>query len=152
MKKYKFKPTKELIHFAIWFSESYKNLEPAIYKSKNDIYTIDYLKKDPSPNDVMSYERRNFSVGQSGVFILSKDKLPAYSKNFVFYIVIWMAAHRGLFGKYAETDIPAVKYYLTTKRSKKDMILGFLQSIEHQLPISKLNVDRLAEIKKMLSK
>ncbi len=146
-KKYTLNPSKELITFATDFSENYLTQKPDFYRSGkngNGKYTIDYISENPKDPKV---GRRNFSVGEmSKNFIFSKDELSKYSKNFVFYMVIWMAVHIDNFELYEETDVHALKYYLSTNRSKKDMILGFLQSIKHQDPPTELNIRRLKYI------
>ncbi len=150
-KKYIFKPSKELITFAIDFSENYLTQKPGIYRSGrmgNGKYTINYLTKSPKHP---SSEPRNFSVGAiSKDFILSKYELSKYSKNFVFYAIIWMAVHMDNLAAYEETDLHALKYYISTKRPMKDIILGFLQSIDHQNPPTEQNIKRLKYIQKFI--
>lgn len=142
-------PDAELIQFATDFSENYRTQKTDIYYSKfsGGKYRIDYQKEDNM------FGKRNFSWGHTtGNFIFSKDQLITYNKNFVFYMVIWLWIFGEIWklqsGKdYVFSDVPkeltiyeqadtlALKYYLSTKRSKKDIAVDFLKTIEKAMTI-----------------
>ncbi len=131
-KRYKFIPDKELLVFAKDFSENYLTQKCDTYysgNSGNGKYVIEYLEHNESR------DKRNFSVGMSsGNMVFSKNELIKYSKNFVFYMILWMKAHKDVIDNrnderniFEETDKHALKFYLTTKRSKRDVFTGFSQ-------------------------
>jgi hypothetical protein len=153
------KPTKELIEFAEGFSENYLTQKADVYhsgKGGKGKYVIEYQKADSHPG------KQNFSYGlTSGTFVFSKNELVKYSKNYVFFMVIWL----GMFGEvfklkqeYSDNllipkaDNYALKYYLKTKRSKRDIMTGFIQTISKLGAINPLNTARLEWFTKELNK
>lgn len=114
---------KDLIEFAETFSENYFLYPVDFYYSADKKHTIDYQN-----SDVFGSGKRNFSVGlTSGDFIFSKDKLIDFNKNFVYYMVIWLAIHKKLPGEYEVADGWALEHYKTTNRDKKDIMDGWLK-------------------------
>lgn len=164
-KKYVFVPDKELIQFATDFSNNYLKMKPDIYNSKpsGGKYTIDYQKTDDPFK-----QKRNFSFAHSWIMVFSKDKLIAYNKNFVFYMVLWLTIMSDIdklqngkdyvFSTEAkeltiqeQSDKHALRWYLiNTKRSKRDIMLGFVKSIEKAA--TALNIRRIKSYQKTLSK
>ncbi len=140
----------ELILIATWFSENYLILPPSSYyygsSGRKRKYMIIYQEHDPKENHIRP---KNFDV-KNDSFVMSKDKLINYPKDFVFYMVIWMGLHIYNFNNQEITDELAMKYYLTTNRPLEPILSGFYESIAHQIPLTELNVRRVEWYKNKL--
>ncbi|MEK6885234.1 MAG: hypothetical protein AABY22_36720, partial [Nanoarchaeota archaeon] len=67
--------------------------------------------------------------------------------NYIFYLIIWLVIQREV-RDYQKSDLIAVDYYLTANRSKKDLLLGYVESFS--LSQTTLNENRINAIKQCL--
>ena len=73
-------------------------------------------------------------------------KNKEYTSDFVFFIIIWCASCYEL-ENLAMADKAVIGYYLTTGRSKKNLMLGYIKLFSSNID---LNKERLELIRKML--
>lgn len=124
----KFKPDTELLKFAEDFSAKYKKLKAGTYQSEDSLYTIKYLNgiKDGRTGKPLTTVAR---VSQTtGIIELDKKTLlrnKGANKNFVFYIILWCIVRRYYSETYYEADMLTTQYYMTTSRSKKNILAGW---------------------------
>lgn len=131
-----FNPDAELVEFAKDFSDKYRKISAGIYKSNGDKYTIDYLEqiRDKVTKSIVNTIAR---IGHNSKLIqLDRGKFMSYKENsdFVFFLILWCIAKVECQKcKYNDsyTDIFVLGYYLTTGRSIKNMVLGFLDMIKN---------------------
>lgn len=131
-----FNPSEELVKFANDFSDNYRIFSSGTYESDDCNYRIDYLDKirDKLTKAVVNTPAR---IGHNSKIIqLDRSKLVSSKENpdFVFFLILWCIAKVDFKNcKYNDsyTDIFVLGYYLTTGRSLKNFILGFLNMVKN---------------------
>lgn len=126
-----FNPDVELVEFAKDFSDKYMKLNSGTYSSDGGKYRIDYLEKirDKVTGNIIDTPAR---IGhKSRVIELDRESLMQWKDNsdFIFYLILWCIAKvecKECEDNDTYADIFVLGYYLTTGRSVKNMILGFL--------------------------
>lgn len=121
--KNQWKPDAELLDFAERFADNYTTLECGIYVSDKDNYKIEYVSKIP---DTKTGARVS---NLTGVIQLDKTvyKSKEYSEDFIFYIILWCRIQFLYPTQYELSDLIALKYYLTTNRSKLNILKGYIR-------------------------
>ncbi len=147
MKNYTFVPDQELIDFADDFSKNYNVYTCGLYTSKNGFYKIQYNNFDTF---------RFFRIGHDSKIIeINKFDVEKLSPDFVFYAIMWCVVvlrvkESGHNDKILLADNIAMKYYLTTNRSRKNIALGIINLFEQSSNIE-LNKRRVKLMFSMLT-
>ena len=133
------KYNEEQIRFATHFSKNYKKLKVGTYISDCGRYFIEYSHRIP---DTKTTAR--VSV-QTGLIEFDKTQLrkKAYTSDFVFYLAIWCFSQFKLKDCFKADDF-ALKYYLSTRRSKSNLLIGYEQLLSTML--TEQNARRWAKI------
>jgi len=122
-----FTPSQELVDFAVEISNKFIGLSPKSYYSANKNYQIDIIMKaERNENDPLFKIAR---VGHtSGRIELEKhyflQKNNYYSKNFMFYLIIWCACERNTRNQ-IESEFLTFQYYEKTGRTVQDILDGY---------------------------
>lgn len=143
--KLQFSPSEELVSFAKYFSDNWENLSCGQYKSDNGRYTIRYKEKllDQKTNEELN---TNVRVSHdSGIIEISKKRITELNtnKDYLFFIILWCIAQLHL-KNYTESDIQTIQYYLTTGRSKMNLLNDYI-GLFKTAPIE-LNRERMEKI------
>lgn len=144
-----FELDEELIEFATGMSKNIKNLTEQTYYSENKTYEIEVFETfvDFKQGPLKTPAR----VGRTGGSIqLQKNKLISdYSEDFVYHLIIWCAIEFCLLDL-KQSDIISTKHYLTTSKSTKNLLNGYITLIE--LNPGKGNTERLTIVKELIQK
>ena len=148
--EYVFTPDKELIAFANEFSKMYKKVRVGEYCSSNNKYHIKYLARIKNKNTGKALATGARISNMTGIIELDKFiyKSKEYTPDFLFFIIIWCVVCRENKGNMKLSDKNAIKYYKTTKRSKRNIMKGFLK-LFFTVP-SLLNTERYKIIAQLL--
>lgn len=145
-----FKPSKELIEFADYFSNNYKKLNIGEYSSRNNNYEISYLSEIEETPTVFRTHR------ESGLIQIDKRTLKKnkFTNNFVFYMIIWCAIIKEIPSflnnhSYELCDLIAINYYKKTGRPTNSIIKGYELLLRENL--NYCNERRFKELKNQLS-
>lgn len=131
-KTYQFRPDSELVSFADWFADHYRQLPPDRYKSLHGEYVIEYTREEMNTIWAMYYPNTNeikFSEA-----ILSSDTL--YTAELIFYLVLWCQCFIEMEQKHHSTpanmivDNTVLQYYRSTGKSLKLLYSGFKHMAE----------------------
>lgn len=117
-------PSPELLKFAGYFSKNYLDLSPGGYYSDDKNYHISYFEMHPDFNFGRVLSRGGIQINKS-----SFDQ-PEIAVNFMFFLILWStvkASDRSMKDVYA--DSITLNYYLTTRRKKRDIRLGYLDML-----------------------
>ena len=139
-----FLPKAELLRFTKWFSENYKILSCGDYFSSHNNYHIKYVEKiiDTQTGARIARTSKTIEIDKS----IFKNK--EYTADFLFYIII-LCVIMGDFKCIRSSDRLAVKYYLTTGRSNKNLKQGLI-ALFSDTP-TELNIERYKLIEQMLN-
>ena len=123
-----FTPSESLLELADRFSKEFKTTKEEIFKSNDGNYYLHYsdLKERHTGQLVKSYARVGMKSGKIELnrrLLIDNDKI---NPDFIFYIVLWCVAHRSITNHY-KCDEVTLKYYKTTSRSPKDVLIGWLE-------------------------
>ena len=149
--KYQFLPDSELLNFAKYFSDNYKELNVGEYFSENKKYQIKYLARIRDKSTLKVLNAGAIVSNMTGIIELDKFIFSkGYTSDFLFFIIIWCVACNSQENKgdMKMADKLAVEYYLTTGRSKKNLALGYVSFFSKVL--TELNKERYEIITKML--
>lgn len=138
----------ELIEFATYISNNFKNLDKEkFYYSKNEKYKVEIYETFTSLQ--AGGLKTPARVGQSTATIqLQRKKIEEnYSKDFVFFIVIWCGVEFELLDLEL-SDLVSIEYYLTTGKSKENLYNDYVNMLGNN-PIDS-NLDRFNKVKKLL--
>jgi hypothetical protein len=142
-------PDPELIEFAETFSQTYTKISLGDYYSDKKTYHIRYLKTLES---AFGLEIETFMrVGMvSGIIEYSQKKLFSFGEkmtpDFVFYQTIW-AVIQNQTKDFFLSDTIAMKYYLTTNRSTKNIIIGYAEmSRRSNMKFNQNRIEKLMEL------
>ncbi len=145
--KMKFKPDKELLNFATWFSENYKKLPVGEYHSKK--YRISYLNKIKET----IYETESIAKIHNETGVMKFNKKNCKSKHItpdcIFFLILWLNAMR-LVKNRLIADFMTLEYYLKLKKSKKEICLGFLQIMKGNPSYLEYNLKRYKAIEEFI--
>ncbi|MEK6884369.1 MAG: hypothetical protein AABY22_32355 [Nanoarchaeota archaeon] len=142
-----FKPDQELLDFAKFFSENFKNLTYGEYHSKKAVYSINYF--DLIVDNFEIPQHTNCRVGHtSGNMHFSKQRLleQKCTPHYVFFLVLWLVQKLNLVKSGNNSDIDAdtttLDYYfkMFPDRSIKDIVIGYLNTL--------FNIDESAYFRK----
>ncbi|MFA7307630.1 MAG: hypothetical protein WC026_13260 [Hyphomicrobium sp.] len=147
---YSFKPNEELLEFAKEFSDSYTKLRVGDYVSNAETYKIKYLSQI---KDKGVHNKTGARVSNStGIIELDKKilKHKCITPDFVFLLILWCIARyesKYLFSSELVADETSLKYYLTTVRSKRNAIVGWVKLLSHaQTEQNKERLKKMFEI------
>ncbi len=129
-----FVPDEELLNFATEFSSQYKSLSAGSYCSDNDQYKIklNERNKDSKTGRVTNSA---FRIGRISN-IIEIDKFMSenenYTPDFLFFIILWcIVCKRYIHSEqYEVLDKITIEYYLTTKRSKPNLLKGYIHLLK----------------------
>lgn len=147
-----FLPDSELLDFAKEFSDNYKRLTVGNYFSSKKTYHIKYLTKV-----VDNITGKQLTTGarisnDTGIIQFDKSlfKSKEYTSDFIFYIIIWCVScvNQSNKGDVKSADKNAIKYYLKTGRSKKNIAMGYVKLFSSVS--TDLNKERIELIFQML--
>jgi len=134
----RYTPDEEILLFADSFAKTHNQLSEGEYQSLSGKYIILLREIDPP------IEPRNFAVGnKEHKMFFSKDKLNSFSENYIFYMVLWLNCHSNMFGQYENTDKLVLEYYVTTGRSKRDILVGVTEAVSQNKGDTQMNMERL---------
>jgi hypothetical protein len=140
----------ELIKFATEFSEKYRELDLGEYFSDNKKYHIKYF---PTIKDTFTGVIPVRVSNVTGIIEIDKSFFDAgcYTSDFVFYIIIWCVAcfKQPERGNIKMADKISVEYYITTKRSRKNLKIGLINFFD-KCDNKVTNKERFEEISVML--
>jgi hypothetical protein len=142
-----FELDEELIEFATEMSKALKNLTEQTYYSKNKTYQIEVFET------LYDFKHKGLKtparVGQtSGSIQLQKSKLISdYTEDFVYHLIIWCAIEFCVLNL-KQSDIISTKHYLTTLRSKQNLLKGYITLLE--LNPGEQNTERFTIVKKLV--
>lgn len=133
-----FNPDTELIEFAKYFSDNYKNLKEWVYLSEKANYKISYI------DSIVDAKTLNLVNSTARISTISKvieiNRLSLlngnYNSDYVFYLILWLVAKDKFHLENksdTHVDILVLNYYVTTGRSLKNMALGFIYSIKNNI-------------------
>lgn len=145
-----FTPDEELIEFANDFSKKYQTLSPGEYFSSQKHYHIRYLEKLALKNGLFS--KTGIRVGNSsGIIEMDKSIIMSeeITPDFIYFIIFWCVIQKQR-QDLVLSDKWAVKYYLSTGRSKNNLMMGYLAIFINTA--TELNLIRLNLIKHRLGK
>lgn len=122
-----FTPSKELLDFADEISNKFIGLSPKSYYSANNNYRIKIIMKAPLENETPLFKIAR--VGHtSGTMELEKHYFLAknnyYSKNFMFYLILWLACEKNILNQ-IESELLTFQYYEKTGRAIQDILDGY---------------------------
>ncbi len=141
----KFVPDEELIKFADTFSRHHKEFETGTYCSDNNTYCIQYLDKIPSKVDPTA----RIST-KTGIIQLDKGRLSEHAEGFVFYVILWCIVENIILNR-TDADILTMTYYVTTGRSKKEVLQGYLITSKYAVTSSpQSTINRIEIVKEFL--
>ena len=155
MKKNKFKPNEELLDFAKDFSSNYKKLKAGKYSSVDGKYHLWYMDriKDKDTGRIVDTVARVSAI--TGVVEFDRKWFLAQknvTSNFVFYLIIWHDVMKWLHDignpSAIQADAIANELYISTGRSKKEIVVGWLEVFSHAN--THLNKTRYAKTHKTL--
>jgi len=115
----------ELLNFAKHFSNTCTTLSTGTYHSENNKYQIEFV-------DQFSDSRNPTKITKSnGIIEVAKNTIinHEYTADFIFYLIIWNAIKFDLIkiqDNCELTDEMATCFYLTTKRSPKNLLKGYI--------------------------
>lgn len=119
----------ELLNFAKHFSNTYTTLSTGTYHSENNKYQIEFTEKFI---DLITPVRVGNSSGKIEIarnIIMNEE----YTPDFIFYMIIWSVIKFDLTkiesdyeSAYELADEIATDFYLTTKRSPKNLLKGYI--------------------------
>ncbi len=134
-----------LFKFADEFSSLYKKLitGAGVYKSDDRKYVIRYDHNWPA---VCSFGHTSKQI------VFGKKQIKGYSPNYVFYLILWATAIGKNKGKTMKADHIATAQYLTTGRSKIDLLIGFSKMCKRDPEANTLplNIKRAEQLIKKL--
>lgn len=146
---FKFIPEQELFDFAKQFSENYRTLTVGEYFSNDRKYQIKYLERIIDKNSgrkLNTGARISHTTG-----IIEIDKLifesEQYTSDYLFFIILWCVVEK-MKRNPRLSDKITVEYYLTTGRSKKNLLIGYAKLFSSVM--TELNVDRYKLLLEML--
>ncbi len=146
-----FIPDPDLLKFAKEFSDAYKILSPGYYSSNNKKYHIDYLPriKDPITNKISDTGIRIWN--KSGIIELDKTFFnhKKFTSDFIFYQILVCVIYNEHSFDIHKADELAVECYITTGRSKKNLMIGMGQLVK-QWGESLVTISRLLKMNTML--
>lgn len=124
-KPFIFKPTKELIEFADFFSTNWKSLSVGTYKSKKDKYTIKLDDKLFNSHTKVQSNTDSRVNSYTGLIEISKSKMIELdaTNHYVFYSIIWCVIQHKT-KSIAESDMTAIKYYMERAYPLRDIMVG----------------------------
>jgi hypothetical protein len=134
-----FTPDPELVSFADDFSTKYEKLSEGDYFSEKEKYQIKYLPgfECNGPNFLA---RINNTTGIIEINRFAFLNIKGFTTDFVFFIILWCVACRQCAGNVFKADEITFRYYHTTKRSVKNVLVGMINIF--QMQPTKLNQDR----------
>jgi hypothetical protein len=126
-------PDKELINFADEFSKKYTYVPAETYLSENQTYKIIYFEglcQNINSKRITTTPARINKI--TGVIQLSKKQLldKNITLNWVFYLIIWCVIRKNSKDDF-EADRKTMKYYISTKKSIKDILIGYCIMFEN---------------------
>ncbi len=150
----------------LYSKESKRKHLPHCYTSNNGKYKIDYFDKiidekasimnglpvklNEEHKDYQEIEfKTNIRVGQqTGIIQISKSKLVEYETNsdYLFMMILWCTVEKDIKDAYKSDEI-AFRYYLTTGRSIKNVLIGYINLFKASP--SDLNVKRIEQLNKL---
>lgn len=153
-KKSKFVPNEELVEFAHSFSDNFKELKVGTYVSDNDKYKISYLS-DIRDNLTKNILTTNARIGHTSKLVeLDKKKLikQKVGEDYVFFIILWcfFKVNNPNMDAYSDADIETFRFYSTTGRPYKKLILDFIGTLKHAP--TELNAKRVKIIMDIIHK
>ncbi len=153
-KDYKFVPDKELLDFAILFSNTYKELALGDYKSGEGKYHLRYEQELLDEKGDISSETVRIDHDSKRIeFSHAKLEHMNITSNFVFFLMMWIVIEEQVRDRF-QSDVIALQYYLSTNRSRLDYIFG-LGGLLHDCSEEtekRLNLLKLYMVKFMLFK
>jgi hypothetical protein len=137
---------KELVEFATGLSKNFEKLiSEQTYYSESKKYKVEVF------DTINVYEtelKTPARVGQtSGTIQVQKKQLQNYSKDFIFFLIIWCHIEHKLLNL-EKSDKIAIKYYLITGKSKKNLYDGYIKMLESNH--TDKNLDRFNKIKSLI--
>lgn len=111
----------ELLNFAKHFSNTYTTLSTGTYHSENNKYQIEFVEDFSDSRNPIKVIKSNGTIEVAKNIILNHE----YTPDFVFYLIIWSVIKFDLI-KYQLADELATDFYLTTKRSPKNLLKGYI--------------------------
>ncbi len=155
-----FNPDSELVDFATYFSDNYKDLEVGSYFSDVDNYEIKFLDRITDSNTgcfintnarvCIGTEDENL-FNRNGIIELDKTKLSVsqITTDYVFFIIMWcVCKSNNSTVSCFNIDELVVNYYITTGRSSKNLVLGIIELFRHAPSL--INNERYILINKLL--
>jgi hypothetical protein len=130
-----FVPDEELLNFATEFSNQYKSLGLGNYCSDNQQYKIKLNERNKDSKTGM-VANSPFRIGvSSGIIEIDKfmSENENYTPDFLFFIILWCVACK----RYTKSldfkpiDQMTTEYYLTTERSKNNLLKGYTQLLKN---------------------
>lgn len=158
--KYIFTPDKELITFANEFSKNYKKVKAGIYASESETYIIWYKDKLVRKDTLIDGEFIELDTpvrisNKKQIIEISRSKIlrnNKYNTDFIFFLIIWSIAIVEIpTHDYQDADAATIRYYLTTKKSRKNILKGYLEMFRFSTARER-NKQRLICIEKLLSR
>lgn len=148
-----FVPDPELLLFAKEFSDDYKILSPGDYFSNKINYKIVYSLRihDPITNQISDTGMRVWGKHPSEVIELDKTIFDhkKFTPDFIFYSIIFCVIYSEQNFDVHKADELAVKYYLTTGRSTKNLMIGMGQ-LSKKWDASLLTIGRIFKMTNLL--
>lgn len=167
IKKFKFKPSKELLEFAEQVSKKYKKLTPQTLVSEKGTYTINILPK--IINDLTKTEYPTaFRVGLTSQTIqFSKRQTKEVCANFIYFGILWCVCcyEYNNFHKQHSGNLSSIERFLhidkltaeqyqksgrSLKRVHKDISNNFKKSAPNNVEMNKERIKAIYEIIKKL--
>ncbi len=155
-----FNPDSELVDFATYFSDNYKDLEVGSYTSDVDNYEIKFLDRitdlhtgcyiNTNARVCVGNEDENL-FNRNGIIELDKTKLSVsqITQDYVFFIILWcVCKSNNSTASCFNIDELVVNYYIITGRSKKNLALGIIELFRHSPSL--INIERYKKINKLL--
>lgn len=142
-------PGASLLKFATWFSESYSTLPTGDYVSEDGHCKINYIETE-------LFENKNCAAAEivNDVVNLNKRILLHHMMNsdFVFAFILWvflkMAVAKAFSVNVYAVDATITDYYLSTHRSKKNYIAGWIVLGRYEPTVE--NKERYEKIEKQI--
>lgn len=134
----------ELLQFADDFSRGYTSSNEGLYISDNGRYMLKYV----TSIDYVSPKAARIS-NRTGVIELDKTLLSSdkYHSDFVYYLIIWCIIEN-ICRNPIMSDAVVIKFYLHSKRSRRNVVIGYLEMLKHS--ISETNKERLELVRDMM--
>ena len=128
----------ELLKFANWFCNNCKECPTGVYTSEGENYKIKYL------DEILDYVNNKRNTGArightSGIIEMDRTfvRSECVTPDFVFFLTLWCIVCKEVVN-IDEADRITTAYYLKTNRSKKNLLVGFVELLrktetEHNL-------------------